>query len=327
MVLPMNALWKLVKFLLRSRLRGKAVRLQDIYSLALGEMSATLGQPPAADATITGAAKPVLSRLPSAAEVLAKETSSEFNIENPVQAMRLLAFSLETGIDRKLTIPARTLQLLNQITTDLSFSEAQKEQILHLAVESYLVGLLAPVTQFDLFSEKLDKLLLETRCATREEMMRELRAERAQNRSREEILQKLNELQQRDIAASQGEIEALDKHIHRLHCEYDDVDKWATVPDCVAVMADMLADDSFLGKKHLFSSESCRVNIQKRLRSRGVKSLSACNAVFYQTIDIATEAAVELAKYSAGQYLKEFNVIASPHDNLRRASTNKESKA
>ena len=47
-----KAAWKLIKMLLNSKIRGKAVRLMDVYSLALSEMSNTLGKPPPPDATI-----------------------------------------------------------------------------------------------------------------------------------------------------------------------------------------------------------------------------------------------------------------------------------
>lgn len=112
-------------------------------------------------------------------------------------------------------------------------------------------------------------------------------------------------------------------NIHRVHCQYEDVDKWATVPDCVEIMVDMLEEDSLLGNQENFSPASARGNIQKHLRERGIEPLHASNADFYKTIDIASEAARELKKYTAGQFLKEFNVIASPRDNLRRATKNK----
>ena len=41
-----KAAWKLIKMLLNSKIRGKAVRLMDVYSLALSEMSNALGKPP-----------------------------------------------------------------------------------------------------------------------------------------------------------------------------------------------------------------------------------------------------------------------------------------
>lgn len=47
-----KAAWKLIKLLLNSKICGKAVRLMDVYSLALSEMSNTLGKPPPPDATI-----------------------------------------------------------------------------------------------------------------------------------------------------------------------------------------------------------------------------------------------------------------------------------
>ena len=57
--------------------------------------------------------------------------------------------------------------------------------------------MLALLNKFDLFSEKLDDLLVQTRCTTREEMMHELR----EKRSIGEILRRLEELQKADIQA------------------------------------------------------------------------------------------------------------------------------
>lgn len=123
------------------------------------------------------------------------------------------------------------------------------------------------------------------------------------------------------VAELQGDIEALDRHVHRVHCEYSDVDHWATVPDCVEIMLDMLREDSLPGreKSKKISSDAVRVNIQKRLREAQVESRRSANADFYKTIDIAAESVREYNRYTTEQYLKEFNVIASPHNNLRRA--------
>ena len=73
------------------------------------------------------------------------------------------------------------------------------------------------------------------------------------------------------VAELQGDIEALDRHVHRVHCEYSDVDHWATVPDCVEIMLDMLREDSLPGreksKKFLrMQSESISRNVCERRR-------------------------------------------------------------
>ena len=67
------------------------------------------------------------------------------------------------------------------------------------AIDSYLNGLLAPVMQLDLFTQKLDDLLLETRCKTREEMMVLLREEIAKTQLAEALLKKLQAQQQADL--------------------------------------------------------------------------------------------------------------------------------
>ena len=56
-----KAAWKLIKMLLKSKIRGKAVRLMDVYSLALSEMSNTLGTPPPPDATIVSETEKIRS--------------------------------------------------------------------------------------------------------------------------------------------------------------------------------------------------------------------------------------------------------------------------
>ena len=140
-----KAAWKLIKMLLNSKIRGKAVRLLDVYSLALSEMSNTLGKPPPPDATIVSETEKIREHLPEALSVLEQIPAQEYNIENPVQAMRLFSVSLETGIDRKMPLSARTLQQIDGMVQDPELSAPQKEKILHLAIDSYLNGLLAPV--------------------------------------------------------------------------------------------------------------------------------------------------------------------------------------
>lgn len=194
--------WRLIRMLLQSKMRGKAVRLLDVYSLALSEISNALGKTPPPDATLVGEAENIRKRLPDAAGILEQIPSLTYNAENPVQAMRMLAVSLETGIDRKMPIAARTLQQIDEIAGAPELTAAQKETILHLAIDSYLNGLLAPVIQLDLFTQKLDDLLLETRCKTREEMMVLLREEIAKTQFAEALLKKLQEQQQADIQSS-----------------------------------------------------------------------------------------------------------------------------
>ncbi len=145
---------RLLKLLLKSKLRGGVVRLQDIYTLALSEMSKTLGTPPPPGATLTGEVERLQEQLPKANAILEAPAESDFSVENPVQAMRLLSFSLETGIDRKMTVSARTLRALDEFAANDSIPDDQKEKIIQLAVESYLVGLLAPVIHLDMFEKK-----------------------------------------------------------------------------------------------------------------------------------------------------------------------------
>lgn len=194
--------WRLIRMLLQSKMRGKAVRLLDVYSLALSEMSNALGKTPPPDATLVGEAENIRKRLPDAAGILEQVPSAEYNVENPIQAMRMLAVSLETGIDRKMPVAARTLLQIDGIFNDPELTGTQKEMILRLAAASYQTGVLAPMIHLDLFTKKLDELLLETRCKTREEMMMLLREEIAKTQFAEALLKKLQEQQQTDIQTS-----------------------------------------------------------------------------------------------------------------------------
>ena len=188
---------KAMKIGLKSKLRGKAVRLIDIYYLALDTISALLKNSPPQNITLADGVKSLQKHLPAAEEILQTMPVSGVNVENPLQAMQLYVSTVETGITRKLPIYARVLKKLNEAVESSDFSDSQKEKLLEIAVESYLAGWLAPLTQFDLFSEKLDDLLVQTRCTTREEMMHELR----EKRSIGEILRRLEELQKADIQA------------------------------------------------------------------------------------------------------------------------------
>ena len=99
-----------------------------------------------------------------------------------------------------------------------------------------------------------------------------------------------------------------------------ELDHWATVPDCVNKILDMLEEDGYLGQKGRagFPFDTVRINIQKRLKERNAEVLRSCNANFYQTMDIASEAAKEPGKYTRASFLAEFNQIASPRHDLKR---------
>ena len=186
---------KIMKTGLKSKLRGKAVRLLDIYSLALAETSAWLKKTPPQMTTLTEYTKNLQKYLPKAEKILETQPLSGVHVENPFRAMQLYINTVETGVIHKLPIYARVLKKLNESVVSSDFSDSQKEKLLEIAADSYLAGWLAPITQFDLFSKKLDDLIMQTRCATREELMHELR----EKRSLDEILRKLDEKQKADI--------------------------------------------------------------------------------------------------------------------------------
>ena len=111
----------------------------------------------------------------------------------------------------------------------------------------------------------------------------------------------------------------LKQHIRPEHISQE-LDHWATVPDCVNKILDMLEEDGYLGHKGRagFPFDTVRINIQKRLKERNAEVLRSCNANFYQTMDIASEAAKETGKYTRASFLAEFNQIASPRHDLKR---------
>lgn len=322
----LKLVWKLFKLGLKSKRSGKAVQWVTIYQLALDGLSETLQKAAPPGTTVLTAIGGLQEYIPAAQKLIDHPPDGKFDAENPNRAVYLMAESLETGITRNFLVPARTLRQFDELSKDPAFTEEQKEKLAQMCVDSYLVGLLAPVMQLDIFERELDDLLLETRCKTREEISQKLQDSNLDQKLLAQAVEILKQLQARDIEKSCGDVAALDRHIHRLHRAYNDIDNWATVPDCVDVVADMLREDELQGNGNSkkFLPESVRVNIQRRLREAQAESRRAANADFYRTIDIATEAAAEYDRYTAGQYLKEFNCIASPHDNLRRARKKRE---
>ncbi len=160
-------------------------QILELYSLAIREISKTLKEP-SPDATLVGEAKQLQEHLPQAKAILENPMEAKHNIDNPLQAIQLVSASLEIGIERKFVVHARMLCLLEEFMEDNTIPDAQKEKIVQLAVDSYLVGQLTPVAQFDLLAEKLDAIVLETKYESREEALQELRRERAKNASIDE---------------------------------------------------------------------------------------------------------------------------------------------
>lgn len=131
---------KAMKIGLKSKLRGKAVRLIDIYYLALDTISALLKNSPPQNTTLADGVKSLQKHLPAAEEILKTMPVSGVNVENPLQAMQLYVSTVETGITRKLPIYARVLKKLNEAVESSDFSDSQKEKLSEIAVESYLAG-------------------------------------------------------------------------------------------------------------------------------------------------------------------------------------------
>lgn len=188
----LNAIWTFVRVIGKAiilgiasifSIRARAVFSKSMYDLAITEMSRTLGKPPPPGATIFDKMAELLEHLPEATAILEAPPVSAFAIENPIQGMKFFNVVLKGGLRQKGPIPARVIRYVDEFMADDSISDAQKEKIFTFAVDSYLVGHLAPVAVLDKFSGKLEKLLLKTKYRTNEEVVQELLRAQAQNTS------------------------------------------------------------------------------------------------------------------------------------------------
>ena len=114
--------------------------------------------------------------------------------------------------------------------------------------------------------------------------------------------------------------EELKQKIHP-DSKFAELDLWATVPDCVSRILEILFEDGFLTRKQIekISRNTIRINLQNRLRESHAEVRHASNANFYKTIDIATEAVKEFPELQIATLLAELNLIASPGNALKRA--------
>ena len=114
--------------------------------------------------------------------------------------------------------------------------------------------------------------------------------------------------------------EELKQKIHP-DSKFAELDLWATVPDCVTRILEILVEDGFLTRKQIekISRNTIRINLQNRLRESHAEVRHASNANFYKTIDIATEAVKEFPELQIATLLAELNLIASPGNALKRA--------
>ena len=102
---------------------------------------------------------------------------------------------------------------------------------------------------------------------------------------------------------------------------YAEFDKWATVPDCLKKVLEILVEDRYRTQKQVdaMPQETIRINIQKRLRDKKAEKKRAKNADFYKVIDIAAETAKEFPELQPDTLLAELKLIASPENDLQRA--------
>ena len=142
--------------------------------------------------------------------------------------------------------------------------------------------------------------------------------------SAEESVRQLQERQDQVFSSLSEKIEQSTEDLkQKLHpdAKYAEMDKWATVPDSIALIKDLLIEEGFYSRKGLEkqSWDTIRIKIQKRLKESNAERKLANNANFYRTIDIVAEAAKEFPELPGNAILSELNLIASPGDNLQRA--------
>lgn len=125
-----------------------------------------------------------------------------------------------------------------------------------------------------------------------------------------------------DLQEKTKDLEALDRILRRVMAQNEKFDRWATVPDCVGCMIDMLREESVLrGAAKLPNDETLRRTIQDTLAQADSKR--AANANFYRITDIAEAAADCCNTFTAAQYLKDFEAVSCAGNDLHRAKKSK----
>ena len=141
--------------------------------------------------------------------------------------------------------------------------------------------------------------------------------------SAEESLRQLQMRQDEAFSSLNKKIEQSAEDLkQKLHpdAKYSDMDKWATVPDSIVLIKDLLIEEGYHSRKELekMSWDTIRIKLQKLLKESNAEKRLANNAHFYRTIDIVAEAAKEFPELPGNAILSELNLIASPGDNLQR---------
>lgn len=142
--------------------------------------------------------------------------------------------------------------------------------------------------------------------------------------SLEDSLKQLEMKQDQSFSSLQEKIEKSTEDLkQKLHpdIKYEDFDKWATIPDSVDWILNVLKEEFYYSKTELnkLSRDTIRINIQTHLKKNHVEYKKANNAHFYRTIDIAAEMTPIFPQLPATTISAELNHIASPGNNLQRA--------
>ena len=96
-------------------------------------------------------------------------------------------------------------------------------------------------------------------------------------------------------------------------------ERWATVPDCIKAVKDMVTMERQDGKNIASpgnngrgSFETLRINVSAHLKKAGKRRRGSDAKPYYQTADIAEAIAFYYKAFTATQYLREFEHIEMP---------------
>ncbi len=111
-------------------------------------------------------------------------------------------------------------------------------------------------------------------------------------------------------------------------------ERWATVPDCIKAVKDMVEIERKDGKKIALpgkdgkgSFETLRINVSAHLKNAGKRRQGSDAKPYYQTADIAEAIAKYYKEFTAVQYLREFQYIEISGKDIPDTETNRQAHA
>lgn len=111
-------------------------------------------------------------------------------------------------------------------------------------------------------------------------------------------------------------------------------ERWATVPDCIKAVKDMVEIERKDGKKIALpgkdgkgSFETLRINVSAHLKKARKRRRGSDAKPYYQTADIAEAIAFYYKAFTATQYLREFEHIEMPGADILDGEPKREEQA